>query len=184
MIASEARKGNVRDVADLANDELIGEFVKWAKGARLTQAAAGKLAGVGQTTASEWWRGVYRSIQPETRGKLEGALRRARREGKDGEGPLAIGTDDVAGRDLARQIDDVLRGPGGPRAKAALIAEISAAYRSSAMSHDGEASKIRARAMARAEKRALLREMRTPSARVPRASARIREAGDADQEVK
>lgn len=83
MIATDTRKPLDPTVGEMSNEELIKEFVSRAKTAkpRLTQARAAKLVGVGQTTVSEWWRGVYRDVRPETRDQLERAVRHARETG-------------------------------------------------------------------------------------------------------
>jgi hypothetical protein len=49
--------------------ELIEAFTEAT--ARLSQAAAAKRVGVAQATVSEWRRGIYRALQPDTRQALE-----------------------------------------------------------------------------------------------------------------
>lgn len=78
---------------------------------------------------------------------------------------------------LSRQIDEVLNGAGDMLEKAALIAEITAAYSSISRIGESDAATIRARAMERAEERALLRERRAhPSGRPPNVAGNFTES--------
>lgn len=145
----------MQPVDTLTDAELVGEYVEAAKRDKLTQTAAGELVGVGQSTASEWWRGVYRAVQPDTRVALESAVRLVRggvRLRDQVRAPAGNGN-----ADLARQIDAVNGSADAGWIKAWRVAEIAAAYRARALDREADAASIRAAAVRLAEENAHVR---------------------------
>lgn len=142
----------MKPVDTLTDAELVAEYVEAAKRERWTQTPAGELVGVGQSTASEWWRGVYREIHPDTRVALEGAVRQVREGVRLRDQVRAPEGDRNA--HLARQIDAVNSSADPGWIKAWRVAEIAAAYRARALDREADAAGIRAAAVHLAEENA------------------------------
>jgi hypothetical protein len=150
-------RGVVKPVEQLDNAELIAEFVKWAKQARLTQASAAEAVGVSQATTSEWWRKIYRELQPDTRRAVEVFVREKRGEGSvPNEAAAAAHQEALLGegsRELWRQLDRIeAQANLTETMKILKVQEIAAAIRAEAMREAEGAAKIRAEAILEAER--------------------------------
>jgi hypothetical protein len=177
-------------VEELEDRELIREFVALWKATRPrpTQSVAGALVGVGQSTASEWWRKVYREIEPSTRVGLERAVKHGREAGSlNGLVPISMDGKGTNGAgDLSRQVDAILTSDADDLTKTARMIDLWGIYRQRAISDvaellrgDREILLVRAQALKElgtatriAEERAAERDRELSSDRALDAAAR------------
>jgi hypothetical protein len=177
-------------VEELEDRELIREFVALWKATRPrpTQSVAGALVGVGQSTASEWWRKVYRDIEPSTRVGLERAVKHGREAGSlNGLVPISMDGKGTNGAgDLSRQVDAILTSDADDLTKTARMIDLWGIYRQKAISDvaellrgDREVLKLRAEAV-----RDLARTTRLETEQAARREDRLsedRKAAQADK---
>jgi hypothetical protein len=161
----------MKPVEDLTNAELIGEFVRLAKAARMTQSGAADAVGVTQPTASEWWRKVYRDLRPENRRALEDFVKGARTGHASGKSPSnglpssPGGMPEEAYDGFFQRVDEINRADMAEGMKIMKIDALASAIRAEQGRRAEMAAEARARAVERAEAaaesraRAIEREM-------------------------